>query len=57
MKATRRGVIMGIRRESTKERWLEARITGPWLGMFSRPSIFGRQISSVKRVVSAFNTT
>ena len=39
---TRRGTTMGITTLSMKLRWFAARMTGPSVGMFSRPSTTGR---------------
>lgn len=39
---TRRGTTIGITTLSMKLRWLAARMTGPSVGMFSRPSTTGR---------------
>ena len=41
-KVTRRRSTRGTNMESTNDTWLGARITGPCLGMFSRPSTFTR---------------
>ena len=43
-KVTLRGASNGRKKESQKDRWLLARIAGRSSGMFSRPSIQGRQI-------------
>src|SRR5689334_6549101 len=42
-KDTRRGVISGMRKLSTKDRWLAARMTGPVRGTFSAPRTSGRK--------------
>jgi hypothetical protein len=41
----RRGTISGKKIESRNERWLLARIAGPYAGMFSAPSTSGRKIT------------
>jgi hypothetical protein len=42
---TLRGTITGMKNESENDRWLLARIAAPSDGMFSRPSVHGRQIN------------
>lgn len=44
-KVMRRLMMAGIRKWSEKERWLPATIAAPSSGMFSRPSIRGRNSS------------
>jgi hypothetical protein len=42
---TRRLTISGMKIESENDRWLLARIAGPWSGTCSRPSTLGLKIN------------
>jgi hypothetical protein len=44
-KTTGRSTTSGRKIESMKERWFEARMTGPSLGTRSRPMTHGRKIA------------
>ena len=39
---TGRGTMSGMKMESEKERWLDARIAAPWAGTLSSPLTHGR---------------
>jgi hypothetical protein len=49
-KVTFRGTTSGIKMESLKERWFEARISGPEAGTFRKPFTLGRK-SNIKNGV------